>query len=201
MLPGLSPVGGKAIVARFDGGCMSSDGGLLTLREVEQRLAIAPRLAACLRDPRDPSRVVHGLDDIIRTRMLMIAAGYEDGNDADTLRRDPMFKLAMGEAAQGSAGEAGGMAAEGACRTMATFARSRPFRAWRTCRMRGPCCAWAVPWWTTIARASAKCRAASCSISTTRSIPCMAASNCGCSTPIMMNTVSSRSWCSMVTAA
>ena len=95
-LPGLSPVGGKAIVARFDGGCMSSDGGLLVLREVEQRLDIASRLAACIRDPRDPSRVVHGLDEIIRTRLLMIAAGYEDGNDADRLRRDPMFKLAMG---------------------------------------------------------------------------------------------------------
>ena len=95
-LPGLSPVGGKAIVARFDGACMSSDGGLLALREVEQRLDIASRLAACIRDPRDPSRVVHGLDEIIRTRLLMIAAGYEDGNDADSLRRDPMFKLAMG---------------------------------------------------------------------------------------------------------
>ena len=75
---------------------MSSDGGLLALREVEQRLAIASRLAACIRDPRDPGRVVHGLDEIIRTRMLMIAAGYEDGNDADRLRRDPMLKLAMG---------------------------------------------------------------------------------------------------------
>ena len=95
-LPGLSPVGGKTIVARFDGACMSSDGGLLALREVEQRLAIASRLAACIRDPRAPSRVVHGLDEIIRTRLLMIAAGYEDGNDADALRRDPMFKLAMG---------------------------------------------------------------------------------------------------------
>jgi hypothetical protein len=96
VLPGLSPVGGKAIVARFDAACMSSDGGLLALREVEQRLAIAQRLAACIHDPRDPGRVVHGLDEIIRTRMLMIAAGYEDGNDADRLRRDPMFKLAMG---------------------------------------------------------------------------------------------------------
>jgi hypothetical protein len=96
MLPGLSPVGGKAMVARFDAACLSSDGGLLALREVEQRLALASRLAACIRDPRDPGRVVHGLDEIIRARMLMIAAGYEDGNDADRLRRDPMFKLAMG---------------------------------------------------------------------------------------------------------
>ena len=96
VLPGLSPVGGKAIVARFDAACMSSDGGLLALREVEQRLAIAQRLASCIHDPRDPGRVVHGLDQIIRTRMLMIASGYEDGNDAGRLRGDPMFKLAMG---------------------------------------------------------------------------------------------------------
>jgi hypothetical protein len=79
MLPGLSPVGGKAIEARFDAACMSSDGGLLALREVEQRLAIASRLAACIYDPRDPSRVVHGLDEIIRTRLLMIAAGCAHG--------------------------------------------------------------------------------------------------------------------------
>ena len=96
MLPGLSPVGGKTIEARFDAACMSSDGGLLALREIEQRLAIAQRLADCIRDRRDPSRVIHGLDEIIRTRILMIAAGYEDGNDVDHLRRDPMFKLAMG---------------------------------------------------------------------------------------------------------
>ena len=96
MLPGLSPVCDKAIVARFDGACMSSDGGLLALREIEQRLDIASRMADCIDDPRDPKRVTHGLDEIIRTRMLMIAAGYEDGNDADSLRCDPMFKLAMG---------------------------------------------------------------------------------------------------------
>src|SRR3954470_15407671 len=96
MLPGLSPVHGKTIVARFDGASMSSDGGLLALREVERRLAIASRLAACINDPRAPERVRHELDEIIRVRMLMIAAGYEDGNDADSLRGDPMFKLAMG---------------------------------------------------------------------------------------------------------
>ena len=99
MLPGLSPVRGKAIEARFDGACMSSDGGLLALGEVEQRLAIASRLAACIPDPRDPSRLVHGLDEIIRMRMLMIAAGYEDGNDAASLRHDPAFKLALGQVA------------------------------------------------------------------------------------------------------
>jgi hypothetical protein len=94
-LPGLSPVCGKPIVARFDAAHISSDGGLLALREVEQRPGIAQRLAACIGDPRAPERIMHGLDEIIRFRMLMIAAGYEDGNDADALRGDPMFKLAM----------------------------------------------------------------------------------------------------------
>ena len=94
-LPGLSPVQGKAVVARFDGGRLSSEGGLLALREIERRLGLADRLASCLVDPRAPDRVVHRLAEIIRFRMLMIGAGYEDGNDADALRRDPMFKLAL----------------------------------------------------------------------------------------------------------
>jgi len=82
-------------VARFDGGQLSSDGGLLVLREIEQRLKVAERLAACIDDPRDPASTVHTVADIIRFRLLMIAAGYEDGNDADTLRADPVFKLAL----------------------------------------------------------------------------------------------------------
>jgi Transposase DDE domain group 1 len=95
LLPGLSPVAGKAVVARFDGGRLSSEGGLLALREVERRLGLAGRLAGCLVDERAPERVRHSLEEIIGFRMLMIAAGYEDGNDADALRRDPMFKLAL----------------------------------------------------------------------------------------------------------
>jgi Transposase DDE domain group 1 len=94
-LPGLSPVAGRPLIARFDGGQLSSDGGLLVLGEVERRLGLAERLAACIDDPRAPERVRHGLAAILRFRMLMIAAGYEDGNDADTLRHDPIFKLAL----------------------------------------------------------------------------------------------------------
>ncbi len=62
-LPGLSPAGGKPVIARFDGGHLSSDGGLLVLGEVKRRLDVAGRLAACIRDPRDPDRIVHGLDE------------------------------------------------------------------------------------------------------------------------------------------
>ena len=65
-LPGLSPVSDKTIVARFDGGQLSSDGGLLVLREVERRLGVADRLAACIDDPRDPDLITHSLADIIR---------------------------------------------------------------------------------------------------------------------------------------
>ena len=102
-LPGLSPAAGKSLIARFDGGQLSSDGGLLALREVERRLGIAERLAACIADPRLPERVRHSVSDILRFRMLMIAAGYEDGNDADALRHDPVFKLALDHLPDGAA--------------------------------------------------------------------------------------------------
>jgi hypothetical protein len=95
-LPYLSPVAGKPIIARFDGGSLSSDGGLLALREVEDRLGVARRLAECIDDLRAPGRIQHGLAEMLRFRLLMIAAGYEDGNDANSLRHDPLFKLANG---------------------------------------------------------------------------------------------------------
>jgi hypothetical protein len=94
-LPGLSPVSGKRIDARFDGGLLSSDGGILLLREVDQRLGVADRIAACINDPRAPDHITHSLVDIIRFRLMMIAAGYEDGNDASSLRIDPVFKMAL----------------------------------------------------------------------------------------------------------
>jgi hypothetical protein len=103
VLPGLSPVAGKPLIARFDGGQLSSDGGVLALREIEARLGIADRLAACVADPRAAGRVMHGVAEIMRFRMLMIAAGYEDGNDADSLRHDPAFKLALGRLPDGAA--------------------------------------------------------------------------------------------------
>src|SRR5665213_705467 len=94
-LPGLSPVGSKTIVVKFDGGALSSDGGIVVLREVEQRLCVADRLADCIEDPRAPDQITHTLADVIRFRLLMIAAGYEDGNDANGLRIDPIFKMAL----------------------------------------------------------------------------------------------------------
>lgn len=94
-LPGLSPVSGKTIVAKFDGGLLSSDGGIVVLREVDRSLRVADRMAACIEDPRAPDQITHTLAEIIRFRLMMIAAGYEDGNDASSLRSDPMFKMAL----------------------------------------------------------------------------------------------------------
>jgi len=102
-LTGLSPVSGKRLDARFDGGMLSSDGGLVLLREVEQRLGVADRLAACIKDPRAPDRITHSLADMIRFRLMMIAAGYEDGNDAASLRHDPMFRIALDVTPSGQA--------------------------------------------------------------------------------------------------
>jgi hypothetical protein len=73
MLPlsGLSPVAGKKVVVNFDGGLLSSDGGILVLREVEQRLRVADRMAACLVDPRAPDQITHTLAAIMRFRLLI----------------------------------------------------------------------------------------------------------------------------------
>lgn len=95
-LPGLSPVSGKPVCLAFDGGRLTSDGGVLVLAEIERRLGIADRLARCIADPRAPERVRHSLAEMIRFRALLIAAGYPDANDCDALRDDPAFKLAVG---------------------------------------------------------------------------------------------------------
>jgi len=95
-LPGLSPVCGKPVVARFDGGQLSSDGGILLLAQVERRLGIAERLARCIEDPRAPDQIRHEVAEMIRFRALAIAAGYPDANDCDVLRKDPAFKMAVG---------------------------------------------------------------------------------------------------------
>ena len=92
----LPSVCNKPVVARFDGGRLSSDGGVLLLGEIERRLGLADRLARSLEDPRAPDRIVHGVAEMIRFRTLTIAAGTPDANDCDTLRTDPAFKMAAG---------------------------------------------------------------------------------------------------------
>jgi hypothetical protein len=92
----LPNVGGKKVVADFDGGRLTSNGGVLLLGAAERQLGIADTLAALIADPRNPAFVTHSVADILRARMLAIACGYEDGDDLDALRGDPGFKLACG---------------------------------------------------------------------------------------------------------
>lgn len=97
-LPGLSPVAGTPLTATFDAGLMSSDGGLIVLREIAVQLGLAEVLTKPLPDVRDPTRVVHSYADMATARMMAIAAGYEDCDDLDALRTDPAFKIACGRA-------------------------------------------------------------------------------------------------------
>jgi hypothetical protein len=86
----------KKVVAAFDGGRITSDGGVMLLGAVERQVGIADTLARLISDPRNPAFVTHGVDDILRARILAIACGYEDADDLDALRTDPGFKVACG---------------------------------------------------------------------------------------------------------
>ena len=94
LFPGLSPVGRHEISARFDGGALSSDGGVLVLRQIEKRLNFAGMIASCLHDKRDANRTIHDYTTMIRSRMFAICCGYEDCDDLDELRHDPALKTA-----------------------------------------------------------------------------------------------------------
>src|SRR4029450_721326 len=91
----LAPVGDKAVDLDFDGGLLSSDAGLMLLKDPDEQLGLTRALAAVLKDARDPRRVHFTLHDLLKQRVLQIAAGYEDANDANTLRHDPVFKLLL----------------------------------------------------------------------------------------------------------
>ena len=86
----------KKITAAFDGGRLTSNGGVMLLAMAERRLGLADKLARMFPDRRDPTRVVHSLVDMFRARMFAICCGYEDADDLDHLRSDPAFKLACG---------------------------------------------------------------------------------------------------------
>jgi hypothetical protein len=87
---------GKKVNAAFDGGLISSDGGVLLLAGADRRLGLIDTLAALIPDHRAPLRITHSMPDILRARVLAIGCGYPDANDLDHLRRDPAFKLACG---------------------------------------------------------------------------------------------------------
>jgi hypothetical protein len=93
---GFQDCGSREIVARFDGGTISSDGGAVLLRQTDQRLDLLPRLAQCFLDGRAPDRVQHSVQEMISQRVYGIALGYEDINDHDQLRSDPLFSVLAG---------------------------------------------------------------------------------------------------------
>ena len=89
-------LGRRAVVGRFDGGRLTTDGGVLLLREVDRRFRVTERLAGCFRDHRSVARIEHRLETLIAQRVLGLAAGYEDLNDHDRLRMDSVLALASG---------------------------------------------------------------------------------------------------------
>lgn len=97
ILPGLSPVCGLDIHARFDGGQMSSNGGALLLREAGRGFRFGEMLAGCIPDERDPTKVVHSYDTMIDARIVGICCGHEDCDDHDVHRHEPMLKMYCGK--------------------------------------------------------------------------------------------------------
>lgn len=87
-------LGGKKVEADFDGGEVTSDAGVLFLRETARRLKLIEHVAGVIRDTRHPGYVKHEIEEFLRQRVFQIACGYEDGNDGDTLRDDPAMKMA-----------------------------------------------------------------------------------------------------------
>jgi hypothetical protein len=86
-------ISGKKVQARFDGGEVTSDAGILLLRETERHENLISSFTLCIHDTRNPFHVRHKLEELLTQRIFQIAAGYEDGND---LRSDPAVKLAAG---------------------------------------------------------------------------------------------------------
>jgi hypothetical protein len=93
---GFKGIGSREIVARFDGGRISSDGGALLLRETDRRLNLLPRLAHCFLDGREQDRVQHSIQEMVSQRIYGLALGYEDLNDHEQLRKDPLFSVLAG---------------------------------------------------------------------------------------------------------
>ena len=87
----------REVVARFDGGQITSDAGALLLHPVEQRSGILRQFAACFRDYRIPERIEHSVSELVRQRVYGLALGYEDLNDHDRLRQDPLLALLSGK--------------------------------------------------------------------------------------------------------
>ena len=86
-----APAEGRAVVASFDGGAITSDAGALLLGATDRVLGLTRRLAACFKDSRDPAYIEHTVETLVMQRVVGIALGYEDLNDHDQIRHDPVL--------------------------------------------------------------------------------------------------------------
>ena len=93
---GFEASGSREIVARFDGGTISSDGGAFLLRQADKRLNLLPRMAECFLDGRNQDKVEHSVLEMLSQRVYGLALGYEDINDHEQLRFDPVFGILVG---------------------------------------------------------------------------------------------------------
>ena len=93
----LQDLGRRKVVADFGGGRLTSDAGAVLLREVEGRYGVIEQLAGCVEDHRDPGLIEHSVRDLVAQRVMALALGYEDLNDHDELRQDPMLAVAVGK--------------------------------------------------------------------------------------------------------
>src|SRR5450755_4417389 len=93
---GFEALGKREIVARFDGGTISSDGGAFLLRQTDKRLNLLSRLAECFLDSRNQKQVEHSILEMLAQRIYGLALGYEDINDHEQLRNDPVFGILAG---------------------------------------------------------------------------------------------------------
>jgi len=91
------PLGGRKVVACFDGGAITSDAGALLLRECEHATEIIAQFARCFRDHRDPALIEHTVEELVAQRTYALALGYEDLNDHDMLRHDPLLAVLVGK--------------------------------------------------------------------------------------------------------
>ena len=92
-----APADGRPVVASFDGGAITSDAGALLLGATDRVLGLTRRLAACFKDSRDPAYTEHTVEALVMQRVVGIALGYEDLNDHDQLRHDPVLATLAGK--------------------------------------------------------------------------------------------------------
>ena len=99
--------GKREVVAEFNGGTISSDGGALLLRETDQRINLLGRFSQCFLDGRNPALIEHRIEQMLAQRVYGLALGYEDLNDHEQLRHDPLLGVLAGKAEPGKEALAG----------------------------------------------------------------------------------------------